>query len=145
MTDKTMVQLPGDSPLMLAWNEYKRGPDYANTKNWATKPEHTDGSLWAAFSAGFNATQPESGGQGDLVEEGLRYFELSGDAGDKRYVAAIRAALTHPQPSAAVTEATIEAAWRAATPIEGETGGAAFRRGIEAAIRHHPRSPGGRE
>jgi hypothetical protein len=29
----------------------------------------------------------------DLVDEGLRYFEHAGDAGDKQYVAAIRAEL----------------------------------------------------
>jgi hypothetical protein len=36
----------------------------------------------------------------DLVREGLDYFERSGDAGDKKYVAAIRAALASQQPAA---------------------------------------------
>lgn len=43
---------------MIAWEAYKATEGYANTKRWATKPEHTEGSLWAAFEAGFNALKP---------------------------------------------------------------------------------------
>lgn len=53
-----MQQVAKDAPLMIAWEAYKATEDYANTKRWATKPEHTEGSLWAAFMAGFNAPKP---------------------------------------------------------------------------------------
>jgi len=49
----TMARVPDDHPLMVAWNEYKALPDYENTKQWATAPKHTEGSLWAAFMAGW--------------------------------------------------------------------------------------------
>ena len=67
MPEETNV--PKDSPLMRAWEAYKASPEYANAKKWActarvddhadgsmtlTYP-HTDGSLWAAFAAGFSA------------------------------------------------------------------------------------------
>lgn len=49
----TMSKVPDDHPLMIAWNEYKAGPDFENTKQWATAPKYTEGSLWAAFMAGW--------------------------------------------------------------------------------------------
>lgn len=52
-----MTPEPKDSPLMKAWEAYKQTPEYANTKQWASKEEHTEGSLWAAFSAGFGKTE----------------------------------------------------------------------------------------
>lgn len=54
------AQCPDDHPLMVAWNSYKQTEAFENSKRWAIRPEHTDGSLWAAFSAGFNA-QPAPG------------------------------------------------------------------------------------
>jgi len=73
-----MAPCPPDHPLMIAWEKYKASEDYANSYKWATAaieyvvlPEPTDpsanrftedhyrrfveGSLWAAFMAGFNA------------------------------------------------------------------------------------------
>ena len=50
-----MQQVPDDHPLMVAYREYCDTEDYRNTHNWARYPEHIDGSLWAAFMAGFNA------------------------------------------------------------------------------------------
>lgn len=47
--------VPADHPLMTAWNAYKASEGYANTLRWAKEPAHTEGSLWAAFSAGFDA------------------------------------------------------------------------------------------
>jgi hypothetical protein len=46
---------PPDDPVMVAWKAYKASEEFANTRRWATNPEHTDGSLWAAFRAGFDA------------------------------------------------------------------------------------------
>lgn len=79
MTSGAMTPCPADHPLMKAWNEYRATEDYANSYNWATRfiPEDdpaevervrasganyfgreqrlsaVEGSLWAAFSAGF--------------------------------------------------------------------------------------------
>ena len=48
-------QTPADpnGPLMTAWKSYQETADYLNTLSWATKPQHTEGSLWAAFARGF--------------------------------------------------------------------------------------------
>jgi hypothetical protein len=74
-----MSPCPKDHPLMIAWTAYQAGADYANSYKWATAaiqhvvlPEPKDptankltkdnyrqfveGSLWAAFMAGFNAS-----------------------------------------------------------------------------------------
>lgn len=57
----TQAPVPQDSPLMIAWKAYKATPEYANALRWGTYQEHTEGSLWAAFEAGFNARpQPPS-------------------------------------------------------------------------------------
>jgi hypothetical protein len=77
--DVSMCALAKDAPVMIAWEAYKTSPDYANTRNWALREAHVDGSLWAAFFAGFNAlarTAPAVSGeeleafreQTDLVE-----------------------------------------------------------------------------
>ena len=73
-----MQKCPDDHPLMLAWKAYEASEDYANSYKWATAAiEHVvlpipkdptanrythdsyrqfvQGSLWAAFMAGFNA------------------------------------------------------------------------------------------
>lgn len=42
-----------NEPVMVAWDEYKKTEDYANSKRWAAHREHTEGSLWAAFAEGF--------------------------------------------------------------------------------------------
>lgn len=59
----TMTPVPESHPLMVAWNAYKATDEYANTKKWALHEQHVEGSLWAAFMAGFNAsserTQPD--------------------------------------------------------------------------------------
>lgn len=49
--------VPEDHPLMVAWNAYKETEDFANAKKWAVHAENTDGSLWAAFMAGFAAAE----------------------------------------------------------------------------------------
>lgn len=75
-----MGPCPPDSDLMKAWNAYKGSEDYENSKTWAMRiapfvqhgseaqkrqlfeimpfeqrERHVDGSLWAAFMAGFAA------------------------------------------------------------------------------------------
>lgn len=58
---EAMAPVPEDHPLMVAWKAYKESPDYANTKKWAMHEEHTEGSLWAAFMAGFAAGEDPQG------------------------------------------------------------------------------------
>lgn len=51
----TSAPLPSDHPLMLAWNAHKATEEYANARTWAKYEEHVDGSMWAAFMAGWYA------------------------------------------------------------------------------------------
>lgn len=55
MADMTPVDK--DSPLWIAWERYSASEDYANTRLWALVPAYVDGSLWAAFEAGYRAAQ----------------------------------------------------------------------------------------
>ena len=48
-----------DEPLMIAWNAYKATEEYANSRQWAEYKAHLDGSLWAAFCAGYAARDDE--------------------------------------------------------------------------------------
>jgi hypothetical protein len=41
--------------MMLAWTAYSEGDEYANSARWAVQPEHTKGSMWAAFCSGWSA------------------------------------------------------------------------------------------
>lgn len=49
--------LPSDDARMVAWREYTATDEYRNTKRWAVEPPHTEGSLWAAFLAGWNGAE----------------------------------------------------------------------------------------
>jgi hypothetical protein len=55
----TMTPLPVDDPRMIAWKAYRESAEYANAAGWAVFPENTEGSLWAAFIAGFEAARVE--------------------------------------------------------------------------------------
>ena len=52
-----MAPVPADDPLMVAWEAYKSDSEYGNTRKWAMTERHVDGSLWAAFEAGFRAAK----------------------------------------------------------------------------------------
>jgi len=70
----TMTPADPNGPLMLAWKRYTETADYLNTLSWATKLEHTEGSLWAAFEQGFVA------GTGEMrAEVAALRLELEGD------------------------------------------------------------------
>lgn len=45
--------VPSTAPVMIAWTAYKLTDEYANALSWASKPEHSEGSLWASFYEGF--------------------------------------------------------------------------------------------
>lgn len=51
----TETPLSPNDPRLIAWNAYKAGEDFKNTRKWALHEEHVDGSLWAAFLAGYEA------------------------------------------------------------------------------------------
>lgn len=55
-----MAQIPKDHPLMKAWESHKQTDEYENSKDWAAHEKHLEGSLWALFSAGWNAALSES-------------------------------------------------------------------------------------
>lgn len=72
---------PSDHPLMIAWSAYRATPDFANTKRWAAHPEHVDGSLWAAFVAGFNAANEHAGALHEVIDPASDTERLRGDPG----------------------------------------------------------------
>lgn len=51
----TIAPVPKDDPLMKEWESYHQSNAFKNAKRWAVDPNHVDGSLWAAFEAGFRA------------------------------------------------------------------------------------------
>ena len=89
MTSEAMTPVAQDDPLMIAWKAYQETDDYKNSKYWALRlapflhapsespaarhveceimsldqrERHVQGSLWAAFMAGFRArpsSQPD--------------------------------------------------------------------------------------
>jgi hypothetical protein len=44
---------------MREWENYKQSEEYANSFQWAKHEEHRQGSMWAAFMAGFLAANPD--------------------------------------------------------------------------------------
>jgi hypothetical protein len=68
----TAAALNKDDPRMIAWEAWKQTEEYANALRWAetisvrfsvTEPipavqSHANGSLWAAFIAGWTSASP---------------------------------------------------------------------------------------
>ena len=75
LVSETQSQVPLTHPMRAAWENYKTTDNYANSRRWATHPDaaerkYVDGSLWAAFVAGWESAllqpgvpipQPEDG------------------------------------------------------------------------------------
>ncbi|MGR0016044.1 hypothetical protein [Stenotrophomonas maltophilia] len=119
-TDKTLADvqpggrvqvMPSDAARALLAAQYRDDGDKAkairiNHKSLTDSDKRALRAIETALSA-----QPSPGGQGDaLVQEALEYFERAGDAGDRKYVAAIRAALTQAQMLESQLKAAVEAA-----------------------------------
>jgi hypothetical protein len=51
----TEQRLQANHPLMREWTAYKQTEEYANSRKWAQQEAHVDGSMWAAFMAGWMA------------------------------------------------------------------------------------------
>ena len=50
-----------DSRVRHYWHDYKASDSYRNTRRWAlVGATHVDGSLWAAFNAGWEMAQTEA-------------------------------------------------------------------------------------
>lgn len=92
----TEQQIPSDHPLMRAWEDYKKMPDYANALQWALQPEHTQGALWGAFSRGYM--------HGTMHYEQLRQESLQGAIATVKLIEK----LLDPQTSLAATRAAVE-------------------------------------
>lgn len=67
---EVMRAMGKDEPLMIAWEAYRHTDEYANSLKWAMTADlhmtaspgvqrlqhpHTEGSMWAAFMAGWIA------------------------------------------------------------------------------------------
>jgi len=50
-----MQQIPDEHPLKVAYDKYAQTDDYKNSFRWAAEEQHRNGSMWAAFMAGWNA------------------------------------------------------------------------------------------
>jgi hypothetical protein len=51
----TMQALPTEHPEMKAWGEYQASEEYKNSFDHAANQDYRDGSMWAAFDAGWRA------------------------------------------------------------------------------------------
>ena len=76
-----MTRCSKDNPLMIAWANYKATEEYTNTKHWAARPEHVDGSLWAAFEAGFRAATEWAANLHEQVNSASNAERLNGTPG----------------------------------------------------------------
>jgi hypothetical protein len=125
-----MAALPDNHPIMQAWRTYSASEEYANTKKWCTRPEHVDGSLWAAFLAGYTNSTVTHDAEWAAVVAALRgALELTEgelfQAG--KFIEAMRSDgyLLRDYPRAAEERAALTASVRALalpTPARGEEG-----------------------
>lgn len=53
----TSAPMAKDDPIILAWKKYKESAEFTNTYHWGLHEGHLEGSLWAAFLAGYRALQ----------------------------------------------------------------------------------------
>jgi hypothetical protein len=64
MTDRACKET---EPVMVAWKKYQETEDFARTAEWAIDLRYTEGSLWAAFHAGFCAATERAAGLHESV------------------------------------------------------------------------------
>lgn len=74
-----MAPVPDDHPLMQAWTAYKATEEHANSLRWAAT--HPEGSLWAAFMAGFQAATKRAGNLHERVNPASDQERHDGDPG----------------------------------------------------------------
>lgn len=77
-----MSPVPSSHPLMKAWLSYQETSDFANTKQWASRsPEYAQGSLWAAFMAGWIASRDRAAALHESVNTASDQERHNGDPG----------------------------------------------------------------
>lgn len=107
-----MSPLPKDHPIMIAWEKYKSSDAYANSFRWAEHEQHREGSMWAAFLAGYDAyystptptaDRPEGVAETllDALERMTALYESEFDVGEYRRPEWLKTALSkrYTQPS----------------------------------------------
>ena len=55
----TQSPVPWNEPILIAFQQLKKTPEYHNAVKWTIKAENesqADGELWFAFAAGYTAT-----------------------------------------------------------------------------------------
>lgn len=79
--------LPKDHPAIIAWERYKASDEYANSFRWAEHILHREGSMWAAFYAGFVALSA----QGDAAQPAItcQVLEYQHSSGHPDYYVSI--------------------------------------------------------
>lgn len=82
MDGQTTRQVRDDEPLMVAWKRYAATSDFANTAKWAAAgAKYVDGSLWAAFLAGYVAATTRAGDLHESINPASDMERLCGDPG----------------------------------------------------------------
>jgi len=76
-----MTPVAKDHPLMKAWEIYKRDEEYVNTVRWARSADHTEGSLWAAFMAGWTAATERAGMLHESIDSACDHERTKGHPG----------------------------------------------------------------
>lgn len=97
----TMTPVAKDHPLMKAWTAYKESEDYANTLRWtqSSEPMYAEGSLWAAFMAGWQTATERAGMLHENVDPACDHERTEGHpgAGAMAAVIAYRDAIRDPR------------------------------------------------
>jgi hypothetical protein len=61
-----------DKVIRDAWAAYSATDEYANSRRWLAHDEHRDGSMWAAFLAGWQAAHDDARARDAAVREDVR-------------------------------------------------------------------------
>lgn len=69
---------PKDDPLMVAWEVFKQTEEYANARQWASRPNHIEGSLWAVYEQGFKDATQRAGNLHEQVDSASDAERLGG-------------------------------------------------------------------
>lgn len=86
MTDLSTLESSGvstaadpNSPLMVAWEQFKRSDSFANSRKWAEHDQHRDGSMWNCFMVGWMAATASERERAVAVVNAARNEEIDTD------------------------------------------------------------------
>jgi hypothetical protein len=77
MSDEAMAPLPKGHPMLEAWEAFRTTPEYENARHWAQYMDHIEGSLWAAFTEGWNR-RGEQSEDAERLRDALAFIEREG-------------------------------------------------------------------